>query len=336
MQQRERRQNTRARCTVPVILDSPRGRAHRHLVCLSDDGAFVPGVPDLRLGDRATLRFTDPGSRHPVVSRGIVARTVPGPNGGVGFFLVDPVSRVRASQSEKRSSERHVTKLKAELEVGGRPHFCRIIDLGIAGACIETRVRLAPGYVGRLRFAHPVTGASATARIHAAWRAVPTKNSPGWFRQGFRLIDSLPALAQDPHRGSGDLPRSDIVLPTSDRTMDDVRTHELVMRKLLRGVMYRGAMGQVRRGRLVLASAKTALIAGVRPPQVGDRTPMALETPEGSGFAPLRFLAQVERSGPRLVAGNEAGCVISIVRFQDPTARRRWAELTKWLVQRTR
>ncbi len=295
-------------------------------------------MPSLRLGQRATLHFDPPGAAGRVASRGIVARTATEARGsaGVGFFLVDSVSAAPVTPAERRDSERHATDLKAELEVGGRKQFVRIENLGIAGACLASRVRMAPARVGRLRFQHPVTGAIATARVFAAWRGVAVPGSPGWFRQGFRLIDSLAALAHEPARGSAALPRSDVVLPTSDRTMDDVATRELVMRKLLRGVVYRDEEGRTRRGRLVLASKKTALVAGPRPPSVGATVQMALETPEGSGIPPLRFLGHVVRSGPRLVAGSEPGCVVSLRLFPDRGDAERWGELVAWLVQRTR
>ncbi|GEM_PF-3031766 len=338
MQHGDRRRHPRHRVALSVDVQTPRGGGSHRLVSLSEDGAFVLGLPSLAIGDRATLRFTDPGSGRPISSRAIVSRTTtPGRGGalGAGFFLLDDLSSGPRT-AERRASERHATDLKAELELGGRRHFARILDLGIAGACVSSRVRVAPGRVGRLRFTHPVTGAVATARIFAAWPAVAVPGSGGWYRQGFRLIDSLPALAEEPSRGSGALPRSDVVLPTSDRTMDDVRTRELVMRKLLRGVVYRDAEGTPRRGRLVLASKKTALVAGPRPPKVGDTVQMALETPAGSGFPSLKFLGEVVRSGPRLVAGNEPGCVVAVQAFRAPADRRRWSDLVDWLVQRTR
>jgi hypothetical protein len=309
------------------------------LASLSDGGAFVTGLPNLCWDDEATLRFTDPRSGQDVVARAIVTRvafgTRTGSTPGVGLRFLEPLRRAHAA-ADRRSSGRHDTEIRAELEISGRRHRAVILDLAIEGACVRSRIRLAQGHIARLRFLHPVTRTQVTARVHAAWRAIPIGGRPGRYRQGFRMIDSLPALARDPDLGSVDLPRSNVVMPASKRTVDSVRTAELVMHQLLRGVIYRDADGVVRRGRLVLASKKTALIAGSRPPKVGEAVTMAVEAPPSAQVPPLKFRARVVRSGVRLVAGTEPGCVVALSVFANPEAQRRWTALTSWLVQRTR
>jgi hypothetical protein len=166
-------------------------------------------------------------------------------------------------------------------------------------------------------------------------RAVPVTGEPGWYRQGYHLLDSLPALKEDPRRGlKFELPPSGVILPVSHRSLDHIVSRELVMRKLLRGVTYRSPDRSEQTGRLVLASEETTLVAGPLPPTTGTLAPMALQTPEGSGQPPLRFVGLVERSGPRLVAGGESGFIASIRTFWTPADERRWMELVGWLLNR--
>ncbi len=111
-------------------------------------------------------------------------------------------------------------------------------------------------------------------------------------------------------------------------------TRELNLRSLLRSVGWRDSDGMTGNGRLVLAGAKSLLVAcRFEPPVRGTWADVVLQTPDDSSCPPLRVRVRVTRSDSFLVANKEPGFVGEITGFLTSSDETRYGDLVDWLVR---